>query len=438
MRYLFTLFCLFPLFASAQVDTIVIEGRASQLYSAMSTNGLRNASLLNPPTVGRDNFPVGVVLANSRATFYIWRNTCPSNLENSTYMHIGPTGCWQQATNSYLAADWCLIRVGDTFRIDMQCLWDSLNYYYPIAGEITSLKAKVKSDSLYAAQTYAKKTDVDTAFWNNAARQWNARKASIVYTDSFYSNPPWLTSVDISKVPNAATQNFVTTGINTLKAYSDNTFQPKGNYLTTPQTLTLSGSSLGITNGNTVALPKQDTTAIYAAIAARDPSSTNELQSLSLSGSNLTISNGNTITLPSTATNLGSSVSGQNVTITSSTGTSTTFAAPSTTYTAGTGIIIASNVISTTGLRTLAMPNVVVAETALVSLSAGVRNVVVTCTGVLAGDIVTITPLSAPAGYMVGAAVATANNQLTVQLSAPLLAVGTNYSITCKVAVHRP
>lgn len=483
MRHLLTLLLFIPFLSSAQVDTILVEGRASQLYSAMSMTGLRNASLANPPTsVNRDNFPVGVILANSRATFYIWRNNCPSTAENSQYMHIGPTGCWQQATNNYLAADWCLVRQGDTFRIDMQCLWDSLNVMYNVQGQLNDLRTKIIADSNYSAQTYQTKTDAaaspanaitnaDIQHWQTIYNRWmSVDTGNLVFRNRVYNNPSFIDSLPVSKVTNAASKTYVDAGIATVKGYADNTFQPKGNYLTTPQTLTLSGSTLGITNGNTVTLPRYDTSYLYSLLNAKDPSSTNELQNLSISGQTLSISGGNSVILPQTTTlpysaitgtptiptqtsqltnnsgfitsapptNLGSSVTGQNVTVTSSTGTSTTFAVPTNPYTAGTGISIASNVISTTGLRTLAMPNVTISETALVALSAGVRNVVVACSGVLAGDIVTITPLTAPAGYMVGAAVATANNQLTVQLTAPLLAIGASYSIVCKVAVHRP
>lgn len=71
------------------------------------------------------------------------------------------------------------------------------------------------------------------------------------------------------------------------------------------QTLSISGNTLSISNGNSVDLPVD----LYQAgnginifgqtIYAYDESPTNEIQSLSISGNQLTISEGNTITLPS-------------------------------------------------------------------------------------------------------------------------------------------
>ena len=107
------------------------------------------------------------------------------------------------------------------------------------------------------------------------------------------------------------------------------------------------------------------------------------------------------------------------------------------TYTAGTGIDITSNVISTTGLRAISLPDVTVAESAVVAISAGWRNITVTCTGVATGDRIQINPTTAPAGYAIGQAVATATNTLVIQVYAPLLAIGANYSILCKVIAFR-
>ena len=71
------------------------------------------------------------------------------------------------------------------------------------------------------------------------------------------------------------------------------------------QTLSISGNTLSISNGNTVDLPTTEYQAgdgIYLwgqTINAYDESPDNELQTLSISGNQLTISQGNTITLPS-------------------------------------------------------------------------------------------------------------------------------------------
>ena len=106
-------------------------------------------------------------------------------------------------------------------------------------------------------------------------------------------------------------------------------------------------------------------------------------------------------------------------------------------YTAGTGIAITSNVISTTGLTAVALPNVTIAENAIAVISAGWRNITVTCAGVVAGDRIQINPTTAPTGYAIGQAVATATNTLVIQVYAPLLAIGANYSILCKIAAFR-
>ena len=74
------------------------------------------------------------------------------------------------------------------------------------------------------------------------------------------------------------------------------------------QTLSLSGSTLSISNGNNVTLPTGTTytagtgiTISGNAISAVDASTTNEIQTLSLSGNTLSISGGNSITLPASS-----------------------------------------------------------------------------------------------------------------------------------------
>jgi|694.fasta_scaffold69435_2 hypothetical protein len=85
--------------------------------------------------------------------------------------------------------------------------------------------------------------------------------------------------------------------------WNGTTWAPANDVNTDSQTLTLAGSSLSISGGNSVTLP-----------------SGSDSQTLSLAGNSLSISNGNSVTLPT-----------------------------GTTYTAGTGINIAGNVISNTG-----------------------------------------------------------------------------------------
>jgi hypothetical protein len=71
------------------------------------------------------------------------------------------------------------------------------------------------------------------------------------------------------------------------------------------QNLSVSGSTLSISNGNSVTLPAGTTYVAGTGVAingttisATDPSITNEIQTLSVSGSTLSISGGNSITLP--------------------------------------------------------------------------------------------------------------------------------------------
>jgi len=73
------------------------------------------------------------------------------------------------------------------------------------------------------------------------------------------------------------------------------------------QSLSLSGNDLSLSDGNTVTLPSGSTYTAGAGIGLTgnvisntgDLDATNELQTLSLSGSDLSLSNGNTVTLPS-------------------------------------------------------------------------------------------------------------------------------------------
>ena len=58
--------------------------------------------------------------------------------------------------------------------------------------------------------------------------------------------------------------------------------------------------------------------------------------------------------------------------------------------------------------------------------------------GLQAGDNVLVFPMSAlPAGYAVHSSIATAAGTLQVTLTAPLLAIGGQYSIPCRVVVIR-
>ena len=107
-------------------------------------------------------------------------------------------------------------------------------------------------------------------------------------------------------------------------------------------------------------------------------------------------------------------------------------------YSAGAGIAISSNVISTTA-SIVYLSNVTIAESAVVAIAAGVRKVTITgVTGIVAGDRVMLSPIAAtPAGYAIADVVATATGTLQVTLTVPLIALGGSYSIVCKVAVFR-
>lgn len=95
-------------------------------------------------------------------------------------------------------------------------------------------------------------------------------------------------------------------------------------------------------------------------------------------------------------------------------------------------------------LNRLLLPdwNVVVASNLLSILAAGNRTYTLTLAasyGVKAGDPIFVSPKTAvPAGYLVGAASAPAANQLQVQISNPLIAVGGSMSINLAVFTLRP
>lgn len=143
------------------------------------------------------------------------------------------------------------------------------------------------------------------------------------------------------------------------------------------QNLTLAGSTLSISNGNSVVLPVGTTytsgTGINIAGSVinntGDLSNSNEIQSLSLSGNSLSISGSNSVTLPLGTTYtagtgigiVGSTINNtapdQIVSLTAGTGIGVTGAYPNftvtntslgSTYTAGTGIGIAGSVITNT------------------------------------------------------------------------------------------
>lgn len=86
---------------------------------------------------------------------------------------------------------------------------------------------------------------------------------------------------------------------------------------------------------------------------------------------------------------------------------------------------------------TTLLGTIVLTETAVVAINAGTRRLTVvtpTAWGVTTGQPIIINPVSTvPAGYATHDAYATAANTLSVGITAPLLAIGASYSITCQV-----
>lgn len=80
---------------------------------------------------------------------------------------------------------------------------------------------------------------------------------------------------------------------------------------------------------------------------------------------------------------------------------------------------------------------ITVAETALISITAGARRVTVTTPtawGVAVGQNLLVVPVSVPNGlYATHDVVVTGANTISVGISAPLLAVGASYSIQCRL-----
>lgn len=86
----------------------------------------------------------------------------------------------------------------------------------------------------------------------------------------------------------------------------------------------------------------------------------------------------------------------------------------------------------------VALGTVNLTQTATVALSAGVRSVTLSVSGVLAGDDILLFPTAAlPAGYAIHNVVATGANTIVVTFSAPLLALGASFTIACRVVALR-
>lgn len=90
------------------------------------------------------------------------------------------------------------------------------------------------------------------------------------------------------------------------------------------------------------------------------------------------------------------------------------------------------------GLSGVVVGTVTLSESALVVISAGIRILTFTISGVVAGEPLLASPnIAMPAGYAVHTAIATAANTVQVTLSIPALAIGASYSIPCKIIALR-
>lgn len=89
-------------------------------------------------------------------------------------------------------------------------------------------------------------------------------------------------------------------------------------------------------------------------------------------------------------------------------------------------------------LNVVSLPSITLTQTATVAISSGVRKITAPCVGLNAGDRILLTPTTAPAsGYAIAQAICTTDDTMDIWLTAPSLAIGASYSITCKVTVFR-
>lgn len=227
------------------------------------------------------------------------------------------------------------------------------------------------------------------------------------------------------------------TGISVSNGIITNTAPYQTSIITTGYGLTKTGTdpNISLTTDTSKLATAVSVTNLSNSLNTYLSSKVNQSRSITINGTTQDLSADRTFII--SGTNLTNSVTGTSVTLNSSTGTSTTFNVPQNIYTAGTNIAIVNNVISTTDLSALSLPNVTVGETAVIAINAGWRNITVPCTGIQIGDRVQVNPLSAPAGYAIGQGIATATNTIVVQVFAPLLAIGASYSIPCKITVLR-
>lgn len=329
-----------------------------------------------PPRISRRYRTTASLFDGPQRIDYLWMNNCPGVPDGDSVIASGSgAGCWYRSTFPVIAGDSVYIyRQGNVLRIDVAAM-DSF---------MRSILATTPAGSIQNS---------DIAHWNRVYTSWLGDSSKLVRIDRTYTDPSWL-NVSPSKV-GAATPSYVDAGVAALKAYSDGTFQAKGNYRTTAQTLTISGGTLGITDGNTITLP---TTAPYTA------------------GTGISVvSNVITNTSPN-----------QVVSVAAGTGIAVTGTYPAFT-------------VATTSKQTLFYPDVVFTETAVLALGVGTRRITFTGqTGILTTDRVVISAATLPpTGYVLGDAVCTVNGTVVLSFYGPLLALGGTNTFPCRVTVYR-
>lgn len=172
-----------------------------------------------------------VILANARPTFYIWRTLCNSPDDSMDHIRIGQ-GCWERATSPYLSAGRGIDRVVDTFQIDSTVItWKDTTYgvatKHDVGGmEETILGISEGIDEFRAIPSYSI-SQADISHWRNVYNSWTLDSANLIRSTETYSNPSWLSSVSINKIPGASSTTYVDMGVSALKTYSDSTFRKK-------------------------------------------------------------------------------------------------------------------------------------------------------------------------------------------------------------------
>jgi hypothetical protein len=81
--------------------------------------------------------------------------------------------------------------------------------------------------------------------------------------------------------------------------------------------------------------------------------------------------------------------------------------------------------------------NITVSESSVVAINAGTRRVAITTPaawGIASGQSLIAVPVAVPSGsYAIHDVIVTGANAVSVGVTAPLLAVGSSYSITCRI-----